>query len=342
MNVLVTGANGHLGFNLVKQLLAAGHRVRGSVRSLDDPARTAHLEALGAIELVEADLDRPHRLRLVMDGIDAVCHTAAVYALYAPGREREILAASLGGAEAVMRAAHDARVRKVVFTSSIVTLPLTRPGDAPATESEWASDLRVPYLKAKTLAEQRAWELARELGVQLVTILPGAFGGPGFQRNTPTIDLIEAIMKGSLQLAAPPFNLPYVDVRDVARAHALALERECSGRFIIANDRFPSLADIAATMHAIDRGIPKPLMTLPGFTLPFLPALDQLNSRLSRAPRTLTPDLVATLRGRIFNASNERAKRELGWRQEVSLKQSLADTIATLRQRAAIRNGPPA
>jgi nucleoside-diphosphate-sugar epimerase len=48
----------------------------------------------------------------------------------------------------------------------------------------------------------------------------------------------------------------------------------------------------------------------------------------------LTPDLVATMRGRIFNASNERAKRELGWRPQVSLRQSLADTIAALRGRS--------
>ena len=335
MKVLVTGANGHLGYNLVGQLTAAGHQVRGSVRSLRDPSRTDHLRALGAVELVEADLGRPELLRAAMDGTDVVCHTAAVYAIYAPGKEREILAASIDGAEAVVRAAHDARVRKVVLTSSIVTLPMTRRGAPPSTEEQWSTDLRVPYLKAKTLAEQRAWEVARELGVHLVTILPGAFGGPGFQRNTPTIDLIEAIMKGSLQVAAPPFNYPYTDVRDVARAHMLAAEKDCSGRYVAANDTFPSLSGIAEAMHAIDRRIPRPLLTLPSFTLGMLATLDGLNSWIIGAPRTLTPDLVATMRGRVFNASSERAKRELGWRQEVSLEQSLADTIAALRRLAA-------
>ncbi len=195
----------------------------------------------------------------------------------------------------------------------------------------------MPYVRAKTLAEQRAWELARELGVHLVTILPGAFGGPGFIRNTPTIDVIETIMKGSLQLVAPPFNYPYVDVRDVAHAHILAVERDCSGRFVAANDTFPSLAEIASAMHAVDPRIPKPLLTMPGFALGLLAMLDGLNSRIVRSPRTLTPELVATMRGRIFNASNERTKRELGWRPEMSLRQSLADTIATLRMLASRR-----
>jgi dihydroflavonol-4-reductase len=337
MKVLVTGANGHLGYNLIKQLMTAGHQVRGSVRSLDDPSRVDHLRSIGVPQLVEADLGRPELLRAAMDGIDVVCHTAAVYALYAPGREHGILTASIDGASAVMRAARDAGVRKVVLTSSIVTLPMTRPGDPPSTEAQWASDLRVPYVRAKTLAEQRAWELARELGVHLVTILPGAFGGPGFIRNTPTIDVIETIMKGSLQLVAPPFNYPYVDVRDVAHAHILAVERDCSGRFVAANDTFPSLAEIASAMHAVDPRIPKPLLTMPGFALGLLAMLDGLNSRIVRSPRTLTPELVATMRGRIFNASNERTKRELGWRPEMSLRQSLADTIATLRMLASRR-----
>ena len=56
MRILVTGANGHLGTNLVSELLGAGHTVRGSVRSLGDAVRTDHLRALGPVELVEADL----------------------------------------------------------------------------------------------------------------------------------------------------------------------------------------------------------------------------------------------------------------------------------------------
>ena len=115
----------------------------------------------------------------------------------------------------------------------------------------------------------------------------------------------------------------------------LAAEKDCSGRYVAANDTFPSLSGIAEAMHAIDRHIPRPLLTLPSFTLGMLATLDGLNSWIIGAPRTLTPDLVATMRGRVFNASSARAKRELGWRQEVSLEQSLADTIAALRRLAA-------
>ncbi len=333
MKVLVTGANGHLGANLISELIAAGHTVRGSVRSLTDDGRTAHLRALGAVELVEADLENPASLRAAMDGQDALVHTAAVYQLYAPGQEAAIVRASVEGIDTALRAARDAGVKRVLVTSSTVTLPMTEPGARPSNESHWASDLRVPYVRAKTQGEQHAWALAGELGLDLATVLPGAFGGPGFQRNTPTIDFIEAILKGALKLGAPPINYPYVDVRDVARAHRLVLETGATGRFLAVNDHQPTVTEIAQTMHSIDRSIPRPLMTLPGFMMPAMPMLEGLASLMNGSPRTLTPELAGMLRGRIWNVSNEKSRRELGWSPEVSVKQSLADTIAAIRAR---------
>lgn len=337
MKVLVTGANGHLGANLIADLIAAGHAVRGSVRSLADASRTAHLRALGAVELVEADLDIPQSLRAAMEGQDAVMHTAAVYQLFAPGQADAIVRASVLGVEAALRAARDAGVKRIVVTSSTVTLPMTRPGDRPTDESQWATDLRVPYVRAKTEGEQRAWALAEELGLDLATVLPGAFGGPGFQRNTPTIDFVEAILLGALKLGAPPINYPYVDVRDVARAHRLVLEKGARGRFLAVNDHQPTVTEIAQTMHAIDPTIPRPLMTLPGFLMPAMPLLEGLTSKMNGTPRTLTAELAGMLRGRIWNVSNEKSRRELGWSPEVSVKQSLADTIAAIRARETHR-----
>lgn len=333
MKVLVTGANGHLGTNIVADLLGAGHTVRGSVRSLADASRTAHLRALGHVELVEADLDKPATLRAAMDGQENVLHTAAVYELYSAGREQEIMRASLAGVETAMRAAKDAGVRRFILTSSTVALPLTRPDEPAVDETSWAKDTRVPYVRAKTLAEGRAWELSHELGLELATVLPGACGGPGFQRNTPTIDFIETILKGALQFGAPPINYPYVDVRDVARAHRLVLERGATGRFIAVNDRQPTVGEIAQTMHSIDPSISRPFLTFPSFMMPVLPFLEGFSSRLTGASRSMTPELAGMLKGRIWNISNAKAREELGWSPEISIKQSLTDTIDAIRAR---------
>lgn len=335
MKILVTGANGHLGANLVAALLEAGHTVRASVRSLSDRAKYAHVQALGPVELVEAGLDRPQTLRAAMDGMETVFHAAAVYSLYAPGQEDAIIRASIDGIDAALRAAKDAGVAKIIVTSSIVTLPLTQAGAPASTELDWASDLRVPYIKAKTRGEQRAWELAKSLDLNLATVLPGAFAGPGFQRNTPTIDFIETIMNGAMQFGAPPMNYPYVDVRDVVRAHLMVLDRDVQGRYLAVNDRLPTMTEIALAMHAIDPSIPKPLMTLPAFVMPVLPWLDGLNSRITGTARSMTPDLAGTLRGKVWNASSAKIRRELGWAPRIGLRQSLADTIAVLRARTA-------
>ncbi|MGH2393419.1 MAG: NAD-dependent epimerase/dehydratase family protein, partial [Candidatus Limnocylindria bacterium] len=286
MRVLVTGANGHLGFNLVTALLATGHAVRGSIRSLADTAKTARLKSLGDVEVVEAELSRPDQLRAAMEGVELLYHTAAVYSYAEPGRNREMLDASIKGTEAAFRAAADAGVRKVVLTSSVVTLPLTDPGAPPVDETRWADDLRVPYLRAKTEGERVAWRTARELGLKLVTVLPGAITGPGFRRNTPSIDLIESMMGGTMRLGVPDLNLPLVDVRDVTAAHLLAGERDVEGRFAVCNDTLPTFRAMLEAMHAIDPKVRLPLMTLPSFMAGALPLFDRVNRLTSGTPVT--------------------------------------------------------
>ncbi|KAB2850289.1 MAG: NAD-dependent epimerase/dehydratase family protein [Hyphomicrobiaceae bacterium] len=333
MRILVTGANGHLGQNLLRELKSRGHALRASVRSLKDPSKTGSIAALG-VEIVEADLDRPRTVRAAMDRIDVVCHAAAVYAIVADGRKDEILKAGIDGVEVAMRAAKDAGVKKFVLTSSVVTLPLTKPGAPPVTEEDWASDLRSPYIRAKTEGERRGWELSRDLGLPLVSILPGAFGGPGFDRNTPTIDLIQSILAGNLAFGAPDINYPYCDVRDVARAHALAVEADCGGRFIACNDESPMLADLARRIKAIDPKVAVPLWTIPDPVLNVAYWLEWGYSKLTGVSRTLAPEMMSTVRGLRWNCSNNRAARVLGWRPEISLRQSLADTIAVIRGNA--------
>jgi dihydroflavonol-4-reductase len=331
MQTLVTGANGHLGYNLVVALRDAGHRVRAGVRSLGDPAKTARLKALGGVELVEAELRRPDQLRAAMDGIDVAFHAAAVYDYVTPGRGQEILDASVRGAEAALRAAADARVRKVVLTSSVVTLPFTAPDDPPSDENDGTTDLRVPYVRAKTEGERVAWRVAGELGLNMVTVLPGAILGPGFARNTPSIDAIEAMSIGALRFGAPDMNFPLVDVRDVVAAHLLAAEKDCEGRFAAINDTQPTFRSMLETMHAIDPKIPLPMMQMPRFLARALPLFDRLNHAMLGTPKSLSSELAASLQGKIWNVSNRRAKERLGWRQSITMEQSLRDTLETIR-----------
>jgi len=332
MRVLVTGANGHLGYNLVKKLLQTDYVVRGSIRSLEDQDKVKRLESLGNIEVVEAELDKPDQLRKAMEGVDVLYHAAAIYKYFAPGMESEIVNASVNGIDNTFRAAADANIKKIILTSSIVTLPLTNLGDEPSDEESWQTDLRTPYIRAKTEGEKKGWELAKEKNLNLVTVLPGGIIGPDFARNTPSIDIIEAMMFGAFRVGVPNLNYPIVDVRDVVDAHILAGENDCNGRFLVCNDKFPTFNEILTILHRIDSKISLPLMTLPQFMNGLLVSFDKFNKLTLKTPRTISEELFLTLKGKTWNVNNKRIKDLLGWRQNISLSQSLSDTMEKIKK----------
>jgi dihydroflavonol-4-reductase len=332
MKALVTGANGHIGGNLVCALAERGYSVRATVRSLDDATGVAAFAAYPDVDVLELDIRDADRFRHLCEQIDILFHLSAAHGHY-PGvrtRDEDIVADSVSAAEAAIRAAAR-QVGKVVFTSSLVTVPLRRAGEPPATEADWQTDLSVPYFAARTAAERHAWDMAEKYAVNLVTLLPGAVCGPDFTRSTESTDLIESIMLGALKFGAPRMNFPMVDVRDVVRGHILAAEKDVAGRFLLCGDSFPTLRELTRLMHEIDPKVPASPMTLPDFMGSLLPYLDWLNSRLRDSPVTLTPDFVEAVLGRQFNASNGRAKAELGWTPEIPMRQTLVDTMETIR-----------
>lgn len=331
--VMVTGANGHLGHNLATDLHERGHDVRASVRDAADPEKTGRLRAAGVSDIVSLDVTDGDRFRETVAGVEILFHVAATYRYWTPGPEADaqMVRDSVEGATNAVRAAAAQGVRRLVLTSSTVTLPFSRTPEAKVDESSWRTDLRVPYFRAKTEAEQAAWALAEDLGVTMVTILPGGILGPGFVRGTPSTDLVENIMRGAYRTGVPPTNFPAVDVRDVVRAHVLAAEGEVAGRFAVINDVSPTLADLVRIMRGIDSRVPRSWMTLPAAAMSAGPFFDAVNARVLGTKRMVNDEFVGSVKGLWWAVSNDRAARELGWRPEITLEQSLADTMSTLR-----------
>ncbi len=333
MKMLVTGANGHVGFGVCKALLAGGHDVRASIRSASDAAKATPLKAMGIDDIVGLDVRAFEPFVEACRGIDVLVHVAATYDMRPTGasESQSMLRDSTEGAANAVRAAARAGVPKVVLTSSVAALPRVRAEDPPVTEADWATDLAVPYFRAKTEGERAAWKAAEETGIKLVTLLPGTIGGPDFRRRTPSLGMIESIMLGSMRLGAPNTNIAYVDVRDVAAAHVLAAERDVEGRFIIVNDHAPEMRELSLLMHWSDASVPAAPAVLPDFVMRAGPALDWLRASVLRTPRMVSRELVETMRGKVTKASNARAKAELGWRQTVGLDRSLSETMAAIR-----------
>ncbi len=332
--LFVTGANGHVGFNLVKMLLEDGYNnLRVSVRDKDDPTKTAALKALGVTDIVSLDVRDGPTFRKVCAGVQYLFHVAATYRLHTGSAtaDAELIEDSMAGVRSAMNAAADNKVARVILTSSIAALPIPADGAALPDETNWNQNKDVPYIKAKTEAEKLAWSKAQGLGVDLVTVLPGAMIGPNFGGGTQSTDFVLAIIKGSMRLGTITAKPPFIDVRDVVRGHILAAQKGASGRYILSADAPPAFPEIIKIMRAIDPKVPGAMMIVPKAMYGVLPFFDWLSNKTLGAPRTMTADFAKAMQSGNMLANNSKAKRELGWKQTISLEQSLRDTMTELR-----------
>jgi nucleoside-diphosphate-sugar epimerase len=239
--VLVTGISGFLGAHCAQQLLSAGYRVRGTVRSLKDDRKISHVRALksidsSALELVEADLLLPETWVTAVAGCTYVLHVASPFPASIPKDADDIIRPAVDGTLNVFRAiANDpARtVRRVVLTSSIAALFSGR-DQMQKVWDEWdwgklddPKNPVHPYPASKLLAERAAWDfvtaLPSEKGFELAVICAGLMCGP-YLGGVPGTSAETAMRLLKRQMpAVPNMIFPGVDVRDIAKMHIRAM-----------------------------------------------------------------------------------------------------------------------
>jgi len=227
---LVTGANGHLGNNLVRTLLERGEAVRASVRN---PANRIPFKGLEC-EIVQADLMDKNSLLRALEGVDTLYQVAAVFKHWARDPQKEIIEPNLQGTRNVLEAAAEQGVRRVVYVSSEVTLD---DRVLPITESTWRTEFyNNPYVQSKTESEQLAWQLAEELDLDMVSVLPGAITGPHCLSLTPTMDYLQQALNGEIFVDLN-FPLTFVDARDVAAGMIAAAKKGRRGeRYLLVTE----------------------------------------------------------------------------------------------------------
>ncbi len=335
MNVLITGASGFIASHIVQELLAHGHRVRGTVRSLKKTKELAPLRELAGaadrLELVEADLLTDGAFDAAASGVDAVLHTASPYVLDAKDPQKDLVDPAVKGTRNVLlAAARSSSVKRVIVTSSMAAITDEPESDHVLTEEDWntrSSLERNPYYFSKTLAERAAWDFVKEEkpAFDLVVINPFLVIGPSLMpaintSNQLFVDLLKGTYPGVMNL-----TWGFVDVRDVADAHVRALESpKASGRYIAAGETI-AMRDV---VDLLDKdGWSK------GHKLPKLGLDCAVGDFAVRLSSYLQPKGVGSyLRthvGRVPRYDNTKAQKELGVSFRPA-KASILDTMADL------------
>jgi nucleoside-diphosphate-sugar epimerase len=340
--VLVTGGSGFIGSHAILQLLTAGHQVRTTVRSLAREAgvramlREGGAEAGERLSFFAADLEQDGGWKEAVAGCEYVLHVASPFPASIPRHEDELIVPAREGALRVLRAARDAGVTRVVLTSSFAAIGYGHPPQAaPFDETSW-TDLDGegvhPYVKSKTVAERAAWDLiAREGGaLQLSVVNPvGVFGpvlGPDYSTS---ILLVQRLMDGAMP-GTPQIQFGVVDVRDVAELHIRAMTHPAANgeRFLAVAGDFVSMREIAMVLKqrlgASARRVPA--RQLPNWMV-------RLAAMWDPAVKQIVPEL-----GKRKNATNEKARRVLGWAPRSS-EEAVAATGESLVRLGLLKPG---
>jgi dihydroflavonol-4-reductase len=326
--VFVTGGTGFVGAHVVRALLKRGRTVRCLVRS---SSRLSNLEEL-PVEVVAGDVTDRASLMRVMAGARTVFHCAADYRLSAR-RPREIYAVNVEGTRNVLAAASEVGAERVVYTSSVGALGLTRDG-RPGNEETPVEprSLIGHYKKSKHQAERVAQEWAAR-GLPVVIVNPSTPVGELDIKPTPTGQMIVDFLNRRLP-AYVDTGLNIVDVRDVAEGHVLAAEKGRVGERYILGNRDMTLKEILDTLSTVT-GIPSPAIRLPHWIPLAAAAADTVAARLTGRPPRVPLEGVRMSRHRMFFDAGK-AIRELGLPQ-TPVEEALARAVAYFRENGYVR-----
>ncbi len=304
---LVTGANGHLGNNLVRLLLDRGIPVRASVRNIKNIEPFVGLNC----EIVQADITDKGSLIRALQGVEVFYAVGAAFKLWAKDPEKEIYEVNLEGTRNIVEAAAEAGVKRIVYVSSIAALNYTQ---LPTKESYGQNpDRRDMYYNSKNDGEKLAFELAKKHGIELVAVLPSAMIGSVSHGNlSVSYNIIDLILKKEIPVETG-ITLNWIDVKDVAEGCYLAATKGRNGeRYILANEKCTSIKDTTRIAQELfpelkiklPVAVPKPIL----FVIAWLM---ELGSKLSGKAPLLSVKDVAMFSGLQQDFDISKARNEL-------------------------------
>jgi len=328
MTVLVTGASGHLGANLVRRLLDEGTRVRVLARPEAGNAALAGLD----VETVWGDLRDLDATRAAVRGCPRVYHCAAKVST-GTGQVAEIHGCNVVGTRHLLRAALEAGVERVVVTGSFSAVGHVpgRPSDE--TDAVNPFERMLPYQRSK-LAVEHACLTAVANGLDVVIATSCAIVGPHDYKPSPMGRVLLDFARGRLR-AYIPGGFEFVAARDIVEGHRLAMDKGRTGHKYIFSSGHTSVDELMAYYEEIT-GRPRPRWRL---SPPLMAALAEVTSFVTTrlrpdAPLRFTPGAVRLLRlGR--RADTTKARTELGF-TPTPLREAVREAYADFARRGLV------
>jgi len=325
--IAVTGATGHIGNVLVRELIARGEEVRTVIPPFEN---TVPLEGL-SVEKVEGDIRDLDSLTRAFKGADVVYHLAGVISIL-PGKTELLHQVNVIGTRNVVQACLISSVRRLVYTSSIHAFMEPPHGTVidemtPIDPDEVIGE----YAKSKAQATLEVLKGIKD-GLDAVIVFPSGVVGPYDYRLSEMGQLIVDFVTGKLNIYVDG-AYDFVDVRDVAQGHILACQKGSAGEgYILSNTRVTvrDLLSILEEITAIRAPSFKASPWLARIVARFIPSYCAMTKA---RPRFTTYSLYTLTANCLM--SNEKARRQLGYSTR-PIAESIEDSIKWFKKAGVI------
>ena len=326
MNVVVTGATGHIGNVLIRELLAAGEKVRALVPPFENDLPIRGLD----VDVAAGDVCDAASLNTAFSGADAVYHLAGIISI-TPGKDQLLHRVNVEGTRNVIEACLGSGVGRLIYTSSIHAIQ--EPPEGTCIDETFPVDpehVLGPYARSKARATLEVRK-AVERGLDAVIVHPTGVVGPFDFKISEMGQLVLDFIRGRLK-AYLDGAYDFADVRDVARGLILAGRKGRKGESYILSGERVSIKHIMEVLEETS-GIRAPSFKVPAWLAHTAGKLAPLYYRIVRSKPLFTNYSVDVLRSNSW-VTSEKARVELGYKVR-SVRESICDSVAWFRQNLA-------
>ena len=320
---LVTGATGHIGYALLKELVDSGEKVRILIRK--DSKQFDGIEC----EKVYGDVTDLDALLKAFEGVDVVYHLAGIIDINAD-QEDMIWSVNVGGTKNVVKACQEKGVRRLVYASSVDAFP-PLPDNQLMTELDHfeVDILDGTYAKTKATATQFVLDEVKAGRLDAVVTHPGACIGPYDFKVSNVGEMVRMFINGMFPVTLSFGAYNFVDIRDVAHGMYMAAKQGGKGEcYILCGEQISVGGFIKATAKACGKKAPKIPLSY-GVAKAVAPAAEVFYKVAKKTPlftRYSIRKLVSNC-----NFSIEKARKELDY-NPMSVEQSVADMVQWIKE----------